>query len=287
MLVRAHAKLNLILSVTPGPDEDGYHRVDTIMCPLELCDLVRVEGSKTAGVQFSCAPDPLPDGSAPERNVAYRAALAMAQRFARELACTIVIEKRIPSQAGLGGGSSDAAAVIRALAALWGIDPTDDRLVEVAAGLGADVPFFLRDVPTLLVGRGDVPKEYFTPFSVPVVLVKPPAGVPTAEAYRALDSLAPSVPETGAMVRFLREGDVPLVLGELSNNMEEAAFALCPELVKVREFLGRQPSLAYGPLLCGSGSCMAAFVCSDIDAEQIAVSARGLGWWAEATRTLA
>lgn len=287
MLVRAHAKINLLLSVTPGLDEGGYHRVDTIMCPLELCDLVSVEASADAGVRLTCAPDPLPPGIPCEKNVAYRAAVAMGERFGRDLAYDVAIEKRIPSQAGLGGGSSDAAAVIRALAALWGVDPLDERLVEVAAGIGADVPFFLCEVPTLLVGRGDVPKERFAAFSVPVVLVKPPVGVSTAEAYRTLDALAPSVPGAQTMARLLRAGDVAGALTGVANNMEGAARLLCPDLVEVGEFLCRQPSLRHGPLLCGSGSCMAAFVDDDADAERIAASARGFGWWSTATRTLA
>ncbi len=287
MRMHAHAKVNLVLSVQPGLDGTGYHAVDTVMCPLELCDLVYVTASDRPGVRFSCVPDPLPAGTSQEKNVAYRAAVAMGERFGRELHHDIAIEKRIPSQAGLGGGSTDAAAVIRALASLWSIDPFDERLVEVASALGADVPFFLHKVPTLLAGRGDEPREYFPPFSVPLMLIKPHAGVSTAAAYRLFDELETKPPQVDTLVRALRDGDVEAVLGAIANNMEPAAVALCPELAEVEALVAGAPAVTHGPLLCGSGSCMAAFVQSDEDAEQMASRARSLGWWATATRTLA
>ena len=188
---QAHAKVNLLLSVRPGAAPDGYHAVETVLCALELCDEVAVEPSEASGIALLCDPDPL-DGRPAEGNLAYRAAAAACAAFGVEPSLRIRIAKRIPLQAGLGGGSSDAGAVLRCLAALWGVDPRDPRLERAAASLGADVPFFLDERPGHYAGRGDVLVERLSPLRLPVALVKPPVGVSTAEAYRALDRLAPA-----------------------------------------------------------------------------------------------
>lgn len=284
MLELAHAKINLLLSVRPGADESGYHAVRTVLCPLELHDEVEVSPLPDGAPELECLPPATAD---PTANLAYRAAMAMGARFGRPPAVRIVVRKRIPSQAGLGGGSSDAAAVLRALAALWQIDPGDGRLQDVAAFLGADVPFFLRPVPTLLGGRGDVPQAFFRPFSAPVALVKPQGGVSTADAYRMLDELAPDPADPTAMVAALETGDVPRALNALSNNMEAGALALQPELRDVFRFLADAPERAYGPLLCGSGSCVVAFTATDEAASALVQRVEARGWWGCATRTLA
>jgi 4-diphosphocytidyl-2-C-methyl-D-erythritol kinase len=167
------------------------------------------------------------------------------------------------------------------------VDASDARLVEAARGLGADVAFFLGRVPALLDGRGDVLRERFVPFSLPLVLVKPPVGVPTGRAYAELDALATPAPALDGLVGLLRAGDAPRVPLNTANNMEPAARRIAPELDEVFSFLEAQPALAGPPLLCGSGSCVAAFVHSDADADHVAARARARSWWACPTRTLA
>ena len=116
MQERAHAKVNLVLSVTPGICEGAYHEVRTVMCALELHDEVELcELAAGEGLVFSCEPDPLPAGADPATNLAYRAAVDMAEAFEKPLDMSVALRKRVPSQAGLGGGSSDAAAVMRGL----------------------------------------------------------------------------------------------------------------------------------------------------------------------------
>lgn len=282
----AHAKINLLLSVHPGPDERGYHRVDTIMVPLALHDDVDVCLSDQPGIEFSCTPNPLPPGSDPSVNLAYRAAVAMGTCFDRPLSLSIAVHKRIPSQAGLGGGSSNAAAVIRALARLWDIASDDERLLAVAASLGADVPFFLYERPLLLGGYGDRPEAFFGGFERPVVLVKPAGGVSTMEAYRVLDELAPAAAAPDAMAEALERGTVDEALGLMANTMEGAARLLQPELNDVFAFLASQgESVVAGPLLCGSGSCVAAFVATPEAGKDVAKEAQWRGWWAVATQT--
>lgn len=286
MREEAHAKINLLLSVHPGPDERGYHRVDTIMVPLALHDDVDVCLCDQPGIEFSCTPDPLPPGSDPSANLAYRAAVAMGACFERPLSLSISVHKRIPSQAGLGGGSSNAAAVIRALARLWDIASDDERLLSVAASLGADVPFFLYEKPLLLGGYGDSPEAFFEGFKRPVVLVKPAGGVSTMAAYRALDELAPEVVAPDAMAAALERGTVDKALGLMANTMEGAARGLLPELDEVFAFLASQSErVVAGPLLCGSGSCVAAFVATAEAGEAVAEEGCRRGWWAVATYT--
>ena len=286
MDVRAHAKINLLLSVRPGADASGYHAVETAMCPLELADEVRVLETGRPGVELACEPDPL-HGAPPERNLAFRAALAVGKAFGRPVACRVEIVKRIPAQAGLGGGSSDAAAVMRCLALLWGEDPLDPRLVRAAAELGADVPFFLGDVPALLTGRGDVLVERFAPFGLPVALVKPPVGVPTGAAYALLYRLRPPELPAALLVEALSAGDAARAAACCGNNMEGAARVLAPELDGVFSFLAGRPEALGAPLLCGSGSCVALFVRDAAAAGSVAAEARKRGWWSCATATFA
>ncbi len=286
MLLHAHAKVNLILAVTPGPQESGYHEVRTVMCALDVHDDVEVELlGAGAGLDLSCEPDPLPPGADPASNLAARAALGMSEAFGRPADVRIRVSKRIPSQAGLGGGSSDAAAVIRGLASLWGCEG-DPRLVEVARGLGADVAFFLHEVPSYLDGRGDVLRETFAPFRVPVVLVKPEQGVSTGACYRLLDELASPAAPLEPALEALRTAAPDRVLPLCANNMQPAARLLAPELDEVLAFLDAQEGLRAPALLCGSGSCVCAFVRSEQDAERIAGVARERGWWSCATATL-
>ncbi len=288
MQERAHAKVNLVLSVTPGVCEGAYHEVRTVMCALELHDEVELcELAAGEGLVFSCEPDPLPAGADPATNLAYRAAVGMAEAFEKPLDMSVALRKRVPSQAGLGGGSSDAAAVMRGLARMWQIDLEDERVVRLAQSLGADVAFFLHEVPSYLDGRGDVLRETFALFSVPIVLVKPDQGVSTGACYRLLDEMATPAPQVEPMLEALRACDVPGALAAVANNMEPAALQLAPAIAEVFAFLQDSGACQAGPLLCGSGSCVCAFVGDLAVAERLSVQAREHGWWACASTTLA
>lgn len=282
---RAHAKINLLLSVRPGADEHGYHAVDTVMCLLDLYDDVWVRPTNEPGIALLCTPDPLPPDADPSRNLAYKAAELMDACFGQTPCVEIAVQKRIPAQAGLGGGSSDAAAVIRALAKLWNISLDDERVQKVAASLGADVPFFLQEKPAFLTGRGDVLVERFAPFSRPMVLVKPSGGVSTARAYQVLDELSSRPVDPRPMLCALRAGRVDEALDAMANTMEEAARRVQPELDEVYAFFASCCGLVGSrPLLCGSGSCVAARTDSDGAAGVLARDARERGWWSCATR---
>ncbi len=251
--IRARAKINLTLDVT-GRREDGYHTVEMVMQTVALHDTVRVTvihgEKKPRGIVLSCS---LPFLPTDERNLAYRAA----ELFYRETGvlletCEIYIEKRIPIAAGLAGGSTDAAAVLRALNALHAAGLTDDELCEMGLKLGADVPFCLRGGTMLAKGIGE---ELSALPEMPhcwVVLCKPPFAVPTKEVYQEIDSVdIMEHPDTKGMMAALQQGDYEGVCAYLSNVMEAVTAAKRRQIGEIKSFLTENG--ADGTLMSGSG----------------------------------
>lgn len=272
----APAKLNLHLGIYPGRDARGYHRADSLMVALELADRVSIRRTPHEEPSLEMSVDV---GVAPERNTAYRALCSLCEAMGRDAGYAVSIEKRIPAQSGLGGASSDAAAVMRGLCTLWGLDPMDSRVVEVAQRIGADVAFFLDAVPTLLVGAGDVAKEKFPPIpNEPVVLVRPDAGVSTPAAYAEFDRMPiePSSPEP--LCAALRKGDVSMLPDLLYNNLEPAAERLVPVCANVRMWLEQQPGVL-AARMTGSGSCVFGICADEEAAREVAAAAAGRSWW--------
>ena len=148
MTVKAHAKINWTLEVL-GVRPDGYHDLRSVVLPVSLHDVVELELADG----ISCATEGLE--VAQEKNLAYRAAVALKEATGCPLGASIAIAKRIPAGAGLGGGSSDAAAVLNALNSMWGLSLPCSRLCEIAAGIGSDVPALVMGGPVLMEGRGE------------------------------------------------------------------------------------------------------------------------------------
>jgi 4-diphosphocytidyl-2-C-methyl-D-erythritol kinase len=185
LLARAPAKVNLVLRVGPRRP-DGYHDIDSLFAPLDLCDRVRVRVSTRRG-KVTCRAPGRPDLDGPG-NLAARAAEGFRARFGVDRGVDVTVEKRIPVTAGLGGGSSDAAAVLRCLARAFGV--RDRRaLAEVALAIGSDVPFFLGRGPARGAGRGEklVPEEVPALHLVLVHPADPALAIRAGEAYRWLD----------------------------------------------------------------------------------------------------
>jgi len=277
--INAPAKINLYLAVG-APRPDGYHGVTTVLQALEFGDDVRI--TPAAALSLVCDTDL---GIPAEENLAHRAALALGEEFGRDPAVRIELTKRVPHGAGLGGGSSDAAAVLRGLAHLWEIAPDNPRLGRVAAVLGSDVPFFLTGGAALFDGRGERFVRSLPTLPLDIALVRPPEPVPTAAAYRAFDSLArvaaPGPRHVTDAIRFQE----PVALGAaLYNNMTDAAIGLVPAIADALA-LAQAIEGVWGAALCGSGSGVFA-LCQDGDvSERVVQAARARGWWGEATRT--
>jgi 4-diphosphocytidyl-2-C-methyl-D-erythritol kinase len=276
--VFAPAKVNLHLAVG-ARRSDGYHDVTTVLQALDFGDTVTIAPAAEFG--FACLPDL---GLSPDDNLACRAAQALAARFDRPLDVSIVVSKRIPAGAGLGGASSDAAAVLLGLARLWAVDTADEALLDVARTLGADVPFFLGACTALYSGRGDVLERMLPPLDAPIVLAKPGAPVPTAQAYAAFDRL-PQVPspDPSALLAELEGGDASEVAARLYNNMTHAALLLVPALGEALRLVGESPGVL-AALMAGSGSAVFGICADDSAAAACADAARSVGLWAVATR---
>ena len=282
LTLSAPAKINLYLGVHTERDDRGYHKVDSLMAAVGLADTVTVAPAQELTVQTVPASDfPM------QKNTAYRAAVAMAGHYGREADVCVTIEKHIPLCAGLGGPSTDAAAVIAALAELWGIDRTDPALDDIARSIGADVPFFLHASPAFYVGGGDVlATEYPALPATPVVLVKPrDASVSTIEAYRRFDETPVPADKPGAIASALRAGDAETAYTLIHNNLGVISAQMEPQIKTVLDWLRAQDGTV-AVNVCGSGACSFALCDTAATAANLAAAAQQNGWWACATELI-
>ena len=270
-----NTKLNLSLDVL-GTRPDGFHDLRMIMQSVDLHDDVTVTLDGTGVCRAETNRSYLPCGA---DNVAVRAAQVFLGRAGLDCGVHIRLHKRIPVCAGLGGGSSDAAAALVGLAQLWGLPADDPRIEEVARTLGADVPFFLHGGCAVLDGAGDALVRELAPMGSPVVLVKPAGGVSTAAAYRAFDERPVPVDsrDRDAALAAASAQDVPLC-----NNLAAASESLLPALADVRAWAEACPEVRQA-LMSGSGSAVFMQCATFADAGRVAAEARMRGWWARAT----
>jgi 4-diphosphocytidyl-2C-methyl-D-erythritol kinase len=260
--IAAPCKVNLTLDVFP-PRPDGFHDLESVVATFSPADVLTIEAVPAlpdgeSGVRLSCSDPALPTG---DGNLAYRAATSFLAAFpaAAPAALRIALEKHLPFEAGLGGGSSDAAAVLRGLRALTDVPSSDAELLVVAASLGSDVSLFLYDGPVRMWGRG----ERVEPLDAPLpplygVLVKPAVGVPTGPAYRLLDALPDRKPgrATERLLDVLRsDAPTPEAIGAaLGNDFEAAVLPAFPEVAEAHVAVAEAGAVR--ALLCGSGSCI-------------------------------
>lgn len=287
VILAAPAKVNLYLDIGEKRS-DGYHKVKTVMHSLALHDDLRMElqpGELGTGVSvdLGTTEDENLDhlDIAVEDNIVTKAILRLAQKLERSCDEKVLVKlhKRIPSQAGLGGGSSDAAAALVGAAYLWGASLDDERVVEVARTLGADVPFFLHGGCVCLTGVGDVFEHSLAPMDAPVVLVKPVDGVSTLAAYCAFDENPQQITfdKRNSAITSTCANQVPLC-----NNLVESSERLLPDLATVRKWLEKQPGVE-SVLMSGSGSATFAVCQNAQQAQAIAKRACTQGWWSCAT----
>ena len=256
---RAYAKINLGLLVT-GKRGDGYHDIATVFHRIALADRVRLAPAGEITVRSSDAAAPSGEG-----NICHAAARLVAAALGTDRGVLIELDKSIPVGAGLGGGSADAAAVLRELPRLWGTALTLPALDALALRLGSDVPYFLRPGSALGTGRGEI-LEYF-PLDIPyaILLCTPPIRVSTAWAY---GRIAPRA-RPGTDLRAILEAglrDPPLLAERLVNDFEEPVFRHYPEVAQIkRRLLGAGALFAS---LSGSGSSLYALFRTTAEAER-------------------
>lgn len=261
MTIAAPAKINLWLRVGP-PDGTGYHELSTLFCALELADTVclrkqEAKGASTLDLAFAPPLDAPPDLGPEESNLAMRAARMFLRRAGLTWVPHIELVKRIPAGAGLGGGSSDAGSVLRALRRMHPTELTAADLLEIAAGVGSDVPFFVQGRPLALgTGRGERLTQLSPLPPRPVVLILPPFSIATREAYSWLDRdrAGESAPVPSQELKATPH--VPLDWEEVSrravNDFEGPVFVRHPILRNLRDALAEQG--ARPAMLAGSGS---------------------------------
>lgn len=248
---RAFAKINLGLEVL-GTRADGYHLLRTGMQSISLADELLLTRTAEEGITLRCDEPWLPtDG----RNLAVRAAEAVFRHCGLSGGVRIELKKQIPAEAGLGGGSADAAAVLRGLRALFSLPLGDEALRELALPLGADVPFCVGGGTMLAEGIGEVLSPLPPMPPCHLVIVKPPCGSSTKAVYAALSlkALRPwEQPDARLLENALRGQNVTLLGASLQNALEKPATELQPVLLDYRQFLTE--SGAAGAAMSGSGS---------------------------------
>lgn len=263
----AYAKINMFLRIC-GLRQDGYHLLSSLMQTISLCDTVTVSCSDSAradgfepGISLTASTGTIPADS---RNTAYKAARIFLDALGcQDIAVRIHIEKKIPSQAGMGGGSSDAAAVLRIMSHSFPGVMSQTELVTAAASIGADVPFCLAGGTQLCEGIGEILTPVRSLKGLPILLIKPSCSISTPWAFSEYDKdpvVYGNMPERDtAIQRFIdaREGSDPLrrvreAAPFLYNDLEGVADRKYPELSEIRAFLMREGAVL--ARMSGSGS---------------------------------
>jgi 4-diphosphocytidyl-2-C-methyl-D-erythritol kinase len=267
VIMPAMAKVNLLLRVLAREDT-SYHGIETLLCLVNLADTLRAERREGRGVTIEVSGADL---GSPEQNLAVQAASAVLEAVGNRFAIHLTLTKRIPVRAGLGGGSSDAAAALHAANRLAGDAIPRHELLQIGARLGSDVPFFLTGAPLALAwNRGERMLRLPPLPSAPALLLTPRVPVATAEAYTWVDAARQSAGRRGAVALDLDAlsgwGDIARMAG---NDFESAVFGRHPQIRSAFEAL-----VGTRPLLCrmsGSGSTLFAIYRSGRDRDDAAM----------------
>ncbi|RMF66139.1 MAG: 4-(cytidine 5'-diphospho)-2-C-methyl-D-erythritol kinase [Calditrichaeota bacterium] len=249
--VPSYAKINLGLWIK-GRRDDGFHEIETLLLQVSLKDDIVISDSESDEIELLCSDPTLPGG---DDNLCVRAARLLQREAQVGRGAVIRLQKKIPAGAGLGGGSSNAAVVLLALNRLWGLDYGAERLQELAAELGSDVPFFIRGGAALARGRGEILEQVEWRLDLPILLVCPGISVSTAWAYGqfTLDLTMTKKNVTLPHFKGINFNDVDF-LGGIENEFEQVVFPKFPILAEIKENLRAQAALYAG--LSGSGSAV-------------------------------
>jgi 4-diphosphocytidyl-2-C-methyl-D-erythritol kinase len=280
----APAKLNLYLHVGP-PGPDGRHPLDSLAAFTDIGDTLVAAPSDRLTLVVD---GPFADALGGEQdNLVLRAARVLAEDGRRAPVAALHLIKRLPVASGIGGGSADAAAALRALNTLWGLDRSQADLEAVAGPLGADVPVCVASRPALMSGTGEtLAPAPALPSGVGVVLVNPGVPSPTGPVYRAFDTLTPGRPDFAAPPLPNTVPDVDALAAALAarrNDLESAAIALVPPITEALEALRATPEVSFARM-SGSGATCFGLTRSRAAAEAAcaALVRRRQDWWVAA-----
>lgn len=271
IIVRANAKINLYLDVT-AKRKNGYHDVKTVMQSVSLCDILTVEKTAAEAISLNTG-GALP---ADDSNLIVRAAKCYFAASGAPFGVHVTLQKHIPMAAGMGGGSADAAATLRALNELDGNRFTAEELAEMGAAIGADVPFCVLGGTALCEGIGEVITPITTTLDAALVVAMGNEGVSTPQAFAALDAryrdfvdFAPSQTPT-ALINALQKGSLSDTVGALFNRFEEVVEPMRPAVSEIKRSLLEHGALA--AQMSGSGPSVFGIFENERDAERAALA---------------
>lgn len=247
MRIKAYAKINLSLDVV-GKRSDGYHLLEMIMQTIDLYDEITVEKIEK-DIKIKCNKSYVPTD---ERNLAYKAAKMFLEKYKIKSGVEIFIKKNIPVSAGLAGGSTDAAGVLKLMNRLFEINASDEELMEMGLPLGADVPYCIKGGTCLCEGVGEVITELPRFKDKIVVLVKPPFGVSTKGVYQEFNIQRSKIhPDTNKLINAIKSNDLKYVSKNMKNLLENVTLKKHKVLISIKEEMRYYGSI--GTMMSGSG----------------------------------
>jgi 4-diphosphocytidyl-2-C-methyl-D-erythritol kinase len=260
MQVFAPAKINLSLRIL-GRREDGFHEIETLIAPISLCDEIKID-KNSRGLELHCDDKSIPQGA---ENLVLRAANSFLQETKAKGGVSIDLKKKIPHGAGLGGGSSDAAATLLALNQLFETKLSRDALATIGSTVGSDVPFFLFESAAICKGRGELVTPTKLPDQLSILLLKPKFAVPSGWAYSRWKD-AKSLPGVSY--------DAQTFSGQtLANDLERPVLEKFVFLAQMKMWLLKQPEVS-AALMSGSGSTVFAVMRPNVDVDLVAKRAK-------------
>jgi len=239
--------------------EDGFHEIETVMAPITLCDSLEIQPSKQ--FEFHCDEPNL----AGDENLVVRAARLFFSETNRDPNVSLTLHKNVPQGAGLGGGSSDAAATLRALNRFFNAGVSSEKLSALAAQLGSDVAFFLSETAATCRGRGEIVTPAALPAPLPLLLLKPEFGVQSSWAYSRWQATREV---SGAIYQPQKFGDISFM-----NDLERPVFEKFVFLAQLKSWLLKQPEVG-AALMSGSGSTLFAVMRPKMDPDLVANRAK-------------
>lgn len=249
MKIKAHAKINLALDVI-RKREDGYHDLEMIMVPIKLHDLIYVD-IISEGISIETNSKVMPTD---ERNIMYKVAKIIIDEYKLKKGIKIYVHKHIPTQAGLAGGSTDGAAIIRTMNILFDLKMSKEKMIEIGKAVGADIPFCLYERKSFVQGIGEKLEFINEPFEAKLLLVKPKKGLSTKKIFSNVKIDSVNKQSCQIMKKAMKEKNFKGVINSLHNVLEEPAITFVPDIQSIKETM---ITLGFdGAMMSGSGSCV-------------------------------
>lgn len=253
MRMKAYAKVNISLDIV-GKREDGYHLLEMIMQSIDLYDEIVIEKQKKE-ITIKCNKPYVPTD---ERNLAYKAAQLFIEKYNIDSGVNINIKKNIPVCAGLAGGSTDAATVLKIMNSLFNINASDEELMILGLKLGADVPYCIKGGTALCKGIGEEVTALKGFKDKVIVLVKPPFGVSTNSVYQEFNiEKARNHPNTGLIINAINNDNLKMVCDNMKNLLENVTLRKHKILINIKEEMRHNGAM--GTMMSGSGPTVFAF----------------------------